>query len=210
MSNNWTYLSKLCFLKKLPQFFPWRNSAKFMGIHITGPAVRNHILSGMARELIDCNISINVSLSANRENRDIETPVTERSGGTNGDLREDPLREITDPKTKMKSEESEEVQRDTSREFPDWLQKSRETLVDKSTSTEPWRNPEQEGQVTSKSSLETPMEPRAKGEPGSGKHSVEKHFPQVPNFDFCLKTKKNKFFLQKTYWYSRALSGKFR
>ena len=23
VSNNWTYLSKLCFLKKIPQFFPW-------------------------------------------------------------------------------------------------------------------------------------------------------------------------------------------
>ena len=52
MSNNWTYLSKLCFLKKLQQFFPWGNSVRIMGIHTTGPAVENHISSEMARELI--------------------------------------------------------------------------------------------------------------------------------------------------------------
>ena len=37
-----------------------------------------------------------------------------------------------------------------------------ENLVDESTSTEPWRNPEQGSQDTSKSSHELPMEPRAK------------------------------------------------
>ena len=33
------------------------------------------------------------------------------------------------------------------------------------------------------------MEPRAKVEPGSGKHSVFTHFPKDPNCDICLKTK---------------------
>ena len=33
------------------------------------------------------------------------------------------------------------------------------------------------------------MEPRAKVEPGSGKHSVYTHFPKDPNCDTCLKTK---------------------
>ena len=33
------------------------------------------------------------------------------------------------------------------------------------------------------------MEPRAKVEPGSGKHSVYTHFPKDPNCDICLKTK---------------------
>ena len=52
MSINWTYSSKLCFLKKLQQFFPWKNSVRIMGIHTTGSAVKNHISSEMARELI--------------------------------------------------------------------------------------------------------------------------------------------------------------
>ena len=33
------------------------------------------------------------------------------------------------------------------------------------------------------------MEPRAKVEPGSGKHNVYTHFPKNPNCDTCLKTK---------------------
>ena len=52
MSDNWTYSSLLCFFKKLPQFFPWRNSAKNMGTRVTGKAVKIHISSKMARELI--------------------------------------------------------------------------------------------------------------------------------------------------------------
>ena len=62
-------------------------------------------------------------------------------------------------------------------------------MVDESTSTEPWRNPEQGSQDTPKLSHELPMEPRAKVEPGSGKHSVFTHFPKDPNRDMCLKTK---------------------
>ena len=49
------------------------------------------------------------------DNRGVETPVSERSGGTNEDLRGDPLHEL-----------------------PDWRQEFRENLVDESTSTEPW------------------------------------------------------------------------
>ena len=52
MSSNWTYSSKLCFLKKLSQCFHWGNSAKNMGTRITGKAVKIHISSTMARELI--------------------------------------------------------------------------------------------------------------------------------------------------------------
>ena len=36
---------------------------------------------------------------------------------------------------------------------------------------------------------ELPMEPRAKVEPVSGKHSVQTYFPKDPNCDICLKTK---------------------
>ena len=39
------------------------------------------------------------------------------------------------------------------------------------------------------SAIELPMEPRAKVESGSGKHSVYTHFPKGPNCDICLKTK---------------------
>ena len=48
---------------------------------------------------------------------------------------------------------------------------------------------QQGSQDTCKSSHELPMEPRAKVEPGSGKHSVYTHFPKDPNCDICLKTK---------------------
>ena len=74
--------------------------------------------------------------------------------------------------------ESEEVQRDMSNELPDWQQELGENLVDESTSTEPWGNPVQGCQDTSKSSHALPMEPRAKVEAGSGKHSVHTHFPK--------------------------------
>ena len=64
-----------------------------------------------------------------------------------------------------------------------------ENFVDESTSTEPWRNPEQRSQDTSSSSHELPMEPRAKVERCSGKHSVFTHFPKDPNCEICIKTK---------------------
>ena len=87
------------------------------------------------------------------------------------------------PKTKIKIGSRKEVQRDKSYELPDRLREFRENLVDERTSAEPWRNPEQGSQDTSKSSHELPMEPRAKVEPGSGKHSVYTHFL---NCDICL------------------------
>ena len=122
-------------------------------------------------------------------NRYTEHPLPERSGCTSEELRGDPLHEPTETENKNKNEGREEVQRDISHELPDWLQEIRENLVDESTSTEPWRNPEQGSQDTSKSSHELPMEPRAKVEPGSGKHSVCTHFPKDQNCDICLRTK---------------------
>ena len=88
------------------------------------------------------------------------------------------------PKTKIKM-----GIRDISHELPAWLKEFRENLVDESTSTEPWGNPEQGFHDTSKSSHELPLEPRAKVEPDSGKHSVFAHFPKDPNCEMCLKTK---------------------
>ena len=131
MSSNWTCSSKLCFLKKLPQFFPWGTSVRIVGKHTTGSAVKNHITSEMARELIAVTnyvpfvvpglsassssttpsptpspSSSQESTSANRENRDIVYPVSERSRGTNGEPRGNPLQESRDI-----TGESEEVPR---------------------------------------------------------------------------------------------------
>ena len=78
--------------------------------------------------------------------------------------------------------ESEEVQRDFSHELLDWPQDFRENLVDESISTGLWRNPEQGSQGTSKSSHELPTEPRAKVEPGLGKHRVCADFPKDPKW----------------------------
>ena len=58
MSKNWTFSWRLCFLKKLPQFFLWRNSVRIMGIHTTGKAVKIHLIKNGKR--IDCNRSNNV------------------------------------------------------------------------------------------------------------------------------------------------------
>ena len=83
-------------------------------------------------------------------NRYTENPVPERSGTTSGELRGDPLHESKETENKNKNGELEEVQRDFSHELLDWLQEFRENLVGESTSTEPWRNPEQGSQDTSK------------------------------------------------------------
>ena len=85
-------------------------------------------------------------------NRYNENPVSERSRSMSGELRGDPLHESKETENKNENGESEEVQRDISHELPDWLQEFRENFVDESTSTEPWGNPEQGSQDTSKSS----------------------------------------------------------
>ena len=82
-------------------------------------------------------------------------------------------------------------------------------MVDERSPSEPRGNPAPKDRDTSSSSHELPMEPRAKVEPGSGKHVVHAHFPNHPNCEICLK-KNNEGFLQKTCWHSRAQSGIFR
>ena len=59
-----------------------------------------------------------------------ENSATERSGSTSGELRGVPLHETTETENRNKNGEPEEVQRDISRELPDWLQEFRENLVD--------------------------------------------------------------------------------
>ena len=101
-----------------------------------------------------------------------ENPEPKRSGSTSEELRGNPLHKSTETENKNKNEDSEEVQRGISHELPDWQQDFRENLVHERSRTEPWGNPEQGSQDTSKSSHELPMDPRAKVEPGSGKQVV--------------------------------------
>ena len=181
-----------------------------MGIPTTGPAVKNHISSEMTRKLIaiyptlyrlwfldylrvlphlHLHLPLHHLLHRSQYRRTEKTDILKIQCQKEVEVRmesfwRNPLQESTEI-----TGESQEVQRDVSHELPDWLQEFREILVDESTSTEPWRNPEQGSQDTSKSSHELPMEPRAKVEPGSGKHSVYTHFPKDPNCDICLKTK---------------------
>ena len=193
-----------------------------------GPAVKNHISSEMARDLIAIyptmyvlvhqrvlprlhfhpflhhlhhRIPYLMSTDTQKIRCKKEVEVRVKSFGR------DPLHESTETENKNKNEERDEVQREKSHELPDWLQGFRESLVDESTSTKPWRNPEQGSRNTSKSSRELPMEPRAKV-PGSCEHSVYTHFLKDPKCDICLETKK-KGFLQKTCWHSRAQRGTF-
>ena len=141
-------------------------------------------------------------------NRYTENPAPERSGSTSEERRRVPLHESTETENKNQNEEREEVQRNFSQELPDGLLEFRENLVDESTSTELWANPEQGSQDTSKSSHELPMEPRAKVGSGSGKQ-CKYALSEAPNLWSLLEDENNKGFLQKTYWYSRAQSGIF-
>ena len=112
-------------------------------------------------------------------NRYTENPAWERSGSTSEELRGDPLHESTEIEHKNRDGERE-AQRDISHELPDWLQEFKENFDDESTSTEPWRNPEQGSQDTSKTPHKLPTESRAKVEPNSGKHGLITHFPKNP------------------------------
>ena len=93
------------------------------------------------------------------------------------------------PKTKTKMENAKKYKEIYRMNCLIGYRNSGGILVDESTSTEPQGNPAPKDQDTSKSSHELPMEPRAKVELGSGKHSVFTHFPKDPNCDICLKTK---------------------
>ena len=128
-----------------------------------------------------CTLVVNL-----KSYRYTENTVPERSGSTSEELQGDPLHESTETENKKKvnAKKYKEIYR-----LPDWLQEFIENLVDESTSTESWGNPEQGSQDTSKSSHELPMEPRAKVELGSGKHRVYTHFPKDSKCDICKKTK---------------------
>ena len=179
MSKYWTYSSKLCFLKKLPQFFPWGNSVRTMGIQTTGPAVKNHISSEMAKELIAVYQTMCHSLSlvykqvplqratpisSTSSSQDsvfdvcryTENPATERSGSTSEELRGHAAF-FNKTENTNKNEGHEEVQSNLLHDLPDWLQEFRENLVDESSPPEPERNPAPKDQDTSSSSHESPI-----------------------------------------------------
>ena len=107
----------------------------------------------------------------------------------NEELRRDPFHDTTETENENKNRESEEVQRDFSHELLDWLQEFMENLVDESTSEKRRGDLMQRSAHTSSSSHDSPMEPRAQVEPGSGKHSVFTHFPKDPKCEICFKTK---------------------
>ena len=149
-----------------------------MGIHTTGPAVKKpHLIRNGQR--IDRNISNYVpfvvpGLSASSSsttppptspssssqdsvlnvNRYTENPVPERSGSASEELRRDPLHESQKPKTKIKMRSVKKYKEIYRMNCLIRYRKFRENLVDESASTEPWGNPEQGSQDTSKSSHE--------------------------------------------------------
>ena len=161
---------------------------RIMGLHTTGPAVRIHISSEIARELIaiffNCVSFVFPGLSASSSsttlsptssssqdsvfdgNRYTENPVPERSGSTSEELRGKPrCMKPTETENKNRNEGREEVQSGLLHELPDWLQEFRENLVDERSPLEPQGNPAPKDQDTSSSSHELPMESRAKVEP---------------------------------------------
>ena len=99
------------------------------------------------------------------------------------------MQRLTVTENKNKNEGREEVQSYLLHDLPDWLQVFRENLVDESRPLEPRGNPAPKDRDTASSSLDLPMESRAKVEPGSGKHSIYTHFPKDPHCDICLQTK---------------------
>ena len=101
-----------------------------------------------------------------------ESPVTERSGSTSEELRGNPMKRSTETENKSKNEGHEDVQSDLLHDLE---------IGHENNPLEPQEN--------SNSSHELPMEPRAKVEHGSGKHSLYTHFPKDPSCDICLKTK---------------------
>ena len=173
MSSNWTYLSKLCFMKKLSQFFLSREALWGSWVHLpldqlsattyhqqrqenwrqknpTVYLVYQRVLLQLHFHLIPIFITWF---------RIWCQQIHRKSWRASGRLAAWIHRN-------RKPQQTWRIRRS--------LQEFRENLVDESTSTEPWRNPEQGS-------------PRA--ELGSGKHSVHTHFPKDPNCDICLKTK---------------------
>ena len=156
MSNNWTYSSKLCFFKKLPQWFRWEKLCEDDGYTY-------HWISGQKPHLIRngkrivCNISNYVpfvvpglSTSSSSTTPSPTSPSSLSQDSVFDVNRYTKIQHQKEVEVRVKSfgetrclnpqitGESQEVQRDISHELPNWLQDFRENLVDESTSTDPW------------------------------------------------------------------------
>ena len=221
MSKNWTYSSKLCFFKNLPQFVLSGSSARIMGVHTPGAAVRNHI-SSKGQEIY-CNKSNCVpfvvpglstssstthththtptsSSSSSQDsvfdvNRYTENTVQERSGSTSDELRGNPMHKPTETENKDKNEGPEEVQSDLLHDLPDWLQEFRENLVDERSPLEPRGNLAPEDQDNHQWSCEQKWN-RVRVS------IVSTRTFRRPKLWYLLEHENNGGLLQKTYWYS--------
>ena len=144
MSNNRTYLSKLCFLKKLAQFFPWWTLWGYRGYtYYWTSCQKPHPTTKKAKELIALYQTMSHSwfLVYQRVllqlhfhllhhlhhriphlidvNRYTENPVPARSGSTSEELRGNPLHESTETENKNKNGGREEVQSDKPHDLPE-------------------------------------------------------------------------------------------
>ena len=201
-------------LEETPAVFPWGNSVRIMGIHTTGSAVINHISSEMAKQLIAIypivyhlwflvyqrvllQLQLSLTLLHHLHERIpylMSTDTLKIQYQKEVEVRVESFGETRcmnpqKPKTKIKmvnQKKYKEIYR-------------MNCLIDNRNSERIWLmnvlqlslggNPEQGSQDTSKSTHELPMEPRAKVEPRSGKHSVYTHFPKDSDCEICLKTK---------------------
>ena len=133
MSSNRFYSSKLCFLMKLPQCFPWCEDHGYTYHWISGQKphlIRNgkridrnisnyarFVVLGLSTSSSSTTLSPTSPSSSSQDsvfdvNRYVENPLPERKGTTSGELRGDPSHEATETENKNKNGESEEVQRD--------------------------------------------------------------------------------------------------
>ena len=154
-------------------------------------------------KIIDCNISNSVPFvvpgllmssstssspdSSTSSSQDsvmgTENPAIERSEIMGGVLRGNPLRVSAEIGNTDKNDDDEELRIELLQDVPEWLQDFKENLVDQNV---------QPHKYLPNSSHELPMGPRAKVQPGPGKHSIFSHFPKDRNCHICLRTKINK------------------
>ena len=194
-------------LKKLLQFFPWRNSVRIMGFsyHWTSGQKPHCTKSG---KRIDCNIFNSVPFVVFGEPASSSTtstptsssfssqdsvfgfirytgiPVPE-SGSASAELRGNLQHKPAETENKNENERHEDVQRDP---VHAGMVSGLKRIKDERSPTETRGNPAPKDRDTASSSHELPNESRAKADPGLGKYSVHTNFPKDPNCDTCLKT----------------------
>ena len=119
-----------------------------------------------------------------------ENPVPERSGSTSEELREEPpMHRPTETENRHKMKDAKKYTAIYCMTCRTGCRSAEKFWSMKVVLLEPRRNLAPKVQDTSSSSHELPMQPRAKVEPNSGKHSVYTHFPKNRNCDICLRSK---------------------